>query len=75
VRGLYADYLDYAQAYKQFAATGNTAGTANLYKTWQAYLDHVVQTKPASAQVVRTVFGRLPRPVPNPAVDGLDTAA
>ena len=65
VKTLYDQYQQYAQAYKQAKAAGDRSTTSALYKGWQAHLDQFAVDNPAAKQVVRTVFARLPRPVPD----------
>jgi hypothetical protein len=66
VRGLLADYNDYAQAYRQASALGDREQTASLYKTWQGYLEFKKAKDVAAKQVVDSVFARLPRPIVDP---------
>jgi hypothetical protein len=66
VKTLFDQYQQYAQAYKQAKAAGDRTTTAALYNGWQAHLDQFAIDNPAAKQVVRTVFARLPRPVPDP---------
>lgn len=65
VKTLYDQYQQYAAAYKQAKAGGDRTMTAALYNGWQAHLDQFAIDNPAAKQVVRTVFARLPRPVPD----------